>query len=215
MIEKIIPYDEWSTMNTPIEPEDKRFASKFQVLESYNTLKEHDIVLMGIPQDIGIVRNGGRPGASIAPFRIREFLGKLSVFGIQHFPGSIYDAGNIDCEGRDLEDIRHDHYEILHRILQKGARAIILGGGHDIAFPNCKALLDMTETTAIVNIDPILERHFGKCWSMENHPNSWNSARKHSPLLHIIASLWNCTEEKSYHMNISGQSAIRVGNCVK
>ena len=157
MIEKIIPYDEWSTMNTPIEPEDKRFASKFQVLESYNTLKEHDIVLMGLPQDIGIVRNGGRPGASIAPFRIREFLGKLSVFGIQHFPGSIYDAGNIDCEGRDLEDIRHDHYEILHRILQKGARAIILGGGHDIAFPNCKALLDMTETTAIVNIDPHLD----------------------------------------------------------
>ena len=52
MIEKIIPYDEWSTMKAPIEPEDKRFASKIKVLESFETLKEHDIVLMGIPQDI-------------------------------------------------------------------------------------------------------------------------------------------------------------------
>jgi len=157
MIEKIIPYDEWSTMKAPIEPEDKRFASKIMVLESFETLKEHDIVLMGIPQDIGIVRNGGRPGASIAPFKIREFLGKLSVFGIQYFKGSIYDAGNIDCEGRDLEDIRNDHYETLHRILQKGARVIILGGGHDIAFPNCKAFLDMNEKAGIINIDPHLD----------------------------------------------------------
>ena len=157
MIEKIIPYDEWSTMKAPIEPEDKRFASKIQVLESFETLKEHDIVLMGIPQDIGIVRNGGRPGASTAPFKIREFLGKLSVFGIQYFKGSIYDAGNIDCEGRDLEDIRNDHYEILHRILQTGAKAIILGGGHDIAYPNCKAFLDMSEKAGIINIDPHLD----------------------------------------------------------
>ncbi len=157
MIEKIIPYDEWSTIKAPIEQEDKRFASKIMVLESYESLKKDDIVLMGIPQDIGVKRNGGRPGASTAPFKIREFLGKLSVFGIQHFSGSIYDAGNIDCESRDLEEIRNDHYEVLHRILSTGATAIILGGGHDIAFPNTKALLDICDHSGIVNIDPHLD----------------------------------------------------------
>ena len=157
MIENIIPYDEWTSMKAPIEPEDVRIASKIQVLESFEVLKEGDIVLMGIPQDIGVERNGGRKGASMAPFRIREFLGKLSCNGIAGFQHTIYDAGNIDCEGRTLEDIREDHYEILHRILRMGASAIVLGGGHDIAFPNCKAFVDAFEQTGIINIDPHLD----------------------------------------------------------
>jgi len=171
MIENIIPYDEWSSMKAPIEPNDQRFASRIKVLETLDCLQPSDIVLMGIPQDIGIARNGGRPGASLAPFKIREFLGKLSVFGILDYDGEIYDAGNIDCEGRDLEDIRNDHYDVLHRILHMGARAIILGGGHDIAFPSCKAVLDITQKTGIINIDPHLDvRVYGEGKSHSGSP---------------------------------------------
>ena len=157
MIQNIIPYDEWSSMKAPIEPEDRRIASKIQVLESFDVLKEGDIVLMGIPQDIGVERNGGRKGASTAPFRIREFLGKLSINGIVGLQHSIYDAGNIDCEGRTLENIREDHQAILHRILTMGAKVILLGGGHDIAFPNCREFVDAFEKTGIINIDPHLD----------------------------------------------------------
>lgn len=157
MIENIIPYDEWSSMKAPIEPEDVRIASKIQVLESFDVLKEGDIVLLGIPQDIGVERNGGRKGASTAPFKIREFLGKLSTNGVAGFKHCIYDAGNIDCEGRSLEDIREDHYKILHRMLRMGATAVVLGGGHDIAFPNCRAFTDTFDHVGIINVDPHLD----------------------------------------------------------
>jgi formiminoglutamase len=156
MIDGIIPYD-WKSMKAPIESEDKRIASMVRDLDSFNVLHSGDIVIIGIPQDIGVARNGGRIGASKAPFKIREYLGKLSIHGIVHFPNEIYDIGNIICEGRTLEDIRVDHQEIIQRILETGAIPIILGGGHDIAFPNAKALLDTHEHIGIINIDPHLD----------------------------------------------------------
>jgi len=157
MIQHMVPYDGWAAIPEPREKLDRRIASIMCSDSSMNEIAEGDIVLLGIPQDIGIHRNGGRIGAAHAPFSVRECLGILSLNGIGEQLSRVHDIGNIMCEGRTLEDIRSNHHEIVKELLLKGARVIIIGGGHDIAFPSCCAMIDSFETSSIINIDPHLD----------------------------------------------------------
>jgi formiminoglutamase len=157
MIQHMVPYDGWAAMPEPREKLDRRLASIICSDSSIEDISEGDIVLLGIPQDIGIQRNGGRIGAAHAPFSVRECLGTFSLNGLGKHQPKIHDIGNIMCEGRTLEDIRANHHEIVKELLQKSARVIIIGGGHDIAFPSSCAMIDSFEAQSIINIDPHLD----------------------------------------------------------
>ena len=117
------------------------------------------IVLLGVPQDEGVRRNGGRVGAAAAPDAIRKALYKLTpVFHnqdeltvINHF--RIIDAGNLITDGIELEEIHKRQREVVGLFLQAGALPIVLGGGHDIAYPDGAALGDTGETFCVINID--------------------------------------------------------------
>lgn len=153
----IVPYDGWSSLPEPREPEDRRIGSCIESVSSLSKVSEGDIVLLGIPQDIGVQRNGGRSGTAMAPFSVRESLAGLSIHGLGPNCSTILDIGNIMCEGRTLEDIRSDQEDILHSLLDLGARVIVIGGGHDIAFPSCKAMRETYSKIGIINIDPHLD----------------------------------------------------------
>ena len=98
-----------------------------------------DIVIVGFPQDQGVVRNGGREGAAQAPDAIRREFYKLTPFGIKK---RIFDFGNTIMEG-SLEQSHDAHFRIVTQMLRDGKRIISLGGGNDLSYPDGCAMSEV------------------------------------------------------------------------
>ncbi len=114
-----------------------------------------EIVIIGCPQDEGVRRNNGRPGAALAPSAIREQFYKLTTFNIRK---QIFDAGDIKTGG-SLEEIHERHFEVVKQILADGKRLIVLGGGNDISYPDGRAIAEVfgPENWIAVNVDAQLD----------------------------------------------------------
>src|SRR5207248_7576813 len=79
-------------------------------------------VLVGFPQDEGVRRNGGRPGAAEAPGEVRRWLARLGVWDAladadlsQHPP---LDAGNVRVAG-SLEESQSALGEVVAALLRQ------------------------------------------------------------------------------------------------
>lgn len=110
-----------------------------------------DIVILGSPQDEGVTRNKGREGAKYAPDKIRESFYKLSA-GEKIGSIKIFDLGNIKVEDK-LEEIHERQEEVVYRLLNDNKKVIILGGGNDISYPDCRALSRFDKNYLAFNID--------------------------------------------------------------
>lgn len=140
---------------------DPRFADCIFTRDSLGE-KSPDIVIIGIPTDEGIRRNGGRPGASHAPDAIRSYLNILTPFTNQPLQRSalecaILDVGNV--HGSTLEE-SHEKAEILiSEYASTDAIIIALGGGHDITYPSAKGMLKGIGQTpfSLINLDAHLD----------------------------------------------------------
>src|SRR5436190_21625087 len=85
-------------------PDDPRLG---EIIERWDgdpaALQPGRAVLIGFPQDEGVRRNGGRPGAARAPDEIRKYLHRLTPAHIEqsldlsHYPP--LDAGNVRLSG--------------------------------------------------------------------------------------------------------------------
>jgi len=108
-----------------------------------------EVVLLGLPQDEGVRRNGGRVGASAAPDAIRASLYKLVALERAH----LFDLGNTIIQPT-LEDTHDLHQRIARQILRDGKTLIVLGGGNDTSYPDCSALaLESDGPIVAFNID--------------------------------------------------------------
>jgi formiminoglutamase len=111
------------------------------------------IVLLGCPQDEGVRRNGGRPGARLAPDAIRQCLYRLvppqAATG-EHV--HLFDLGNTVIQS-DLEATHERHQQIVQQIIRDGKRVIVLGGGNDIAYPDCAGLAAEVPNLLMLNVD--------------------------------------------------------------
>lgn len=94
-------------------------------------------VLIGFPEDEGIRRNGGRPGASLAPGEIRHWLYRLTPVhpaenaGLADF--HLVDLGNLRISA-NLEQNQWALGEVVAHVLSCRAVPIVLGGGHETAY---------------------------------------------------------------------------------
>lgn len=114
-------------------------------------------VLLGVPQDMGVERNGGRVGAAQAPDAIRRALYKYTPYtglGILTDSVALLDVGNLVVEGVTLEEIHERHQRVVAHIASNGWIPIVLGGGHDIAWPDAAGFGAAHSTIGVVNIDP-------------------------------------------------------------
>ncbi len=120
-----------------------------------------DIVIIGVPTDEGIRRNGGRVGAAQAPDQIRKYLKKLTPFsGTEQQPDistvKIYDHGNIT--GKTLEEIHLTATATALDYSSRGCFVISIGGGHDITYPIVKGLhQSQHQQLGLINIDAHLD----------------------------------------------------------
>lgn len=134
------------------------------------------VVLVGVPQHIGVERNGGRIGAAQAPDAIRKMLYRLTPYdaerGLSIPHGALFDAGNIDCEG-DLEEIHGRLKEVIAVICGAGLIPLVLGGGHDITYAAASGVHARYGTLGMINFDahldvrpPIPQRNSGTSFRM-------------------------------------------------
>lgn len=98
-----------------------------------------DIVILGCPQDEGVLRNKGRVGAAEAPDAIREQFYKLTTFNIKR---RIFDLGDVRLNS-NLEDAHETLTAVVSQVIRDGKRVIVLGGGNDISFADGRAMAEV------------------------------------------------------------------------
>lgn len=140
---------------------DPRFAD---IIVTPDTLGSRvpDIVIIGVPTDDGIRRNGGRPGASHAPDAIRSYLAKLTPFNHPSAKRTalditILDAGN--AHGATLEEIHDNAEKMTSHLLGEKTIVIALGGGHDVTYPLAKGMFNAIgkKPFSLINLDAHLD----------------------------------------------------------
>lgn len=112
------------------------------------------VVILGFACDEGVSRNKGRVGAKEGPDAIRLACANLS----DHLPENymLIDGGSIACEDDRLEAAQQELDTIIQKIVASGYFPLILGGGHEVAFPHFVGLfhgLPKDQVIGIVNID--------------------------------------------------------------
>ncbi|MDP4220745.1 MAG: formimidoylglutamase [Bacteroidota bacterium] len=126
---------------------------------SDTNLEKASVVLIGVPTDEGILRNGGRVGAAQAPDDIRRQLGKLTPFSsIGSFEKLlIADHGNLS--GSSLEEIHSKAKDAISKLIASGKIVIALGGGHDVTYPLASGFHEGIgkKDFSLINIDAHLD----------------------------------------------------------
>ena len=117
-------------------------------------------VLVGFPQDEGVRRNQGRPGAAAAPAAIRHWLYRLTpwdaTYGADLAALELLDVGDVRIDG-DLEESQQALAEVMAAILTAGAVPIVLGGGHETAYGHYLGYVRAGREVAIINLDAHLD----------------------------------------------------------
>lgn len=118
-------------------------------------------VLLGYPDDDGIINNGGRKGAKLAPDHIRKYFYKMrpSILNETISP-HLYDYGNLKID-KTLAQRQNTAITFVERILDQGKTVISFGGGHDYGYVDGKSFLkfcsDSTQKPLIINFDAHLD----------------------------------------------------------
>jgi formiminoglutamase len=117
-------------------------------------------VLVGFPQDEGVRRNHGRPGAAEAPREIRRWLYCLAPWNgaadIDLTGSPPLDVGDVRV-GTDLEASQEALAEVVATILERLAVPIILGGGHETAYGHFLGYAACGRRAGIINLDAHLD----------------------------------------------------------
>ena len=122
------------------------------VLTEEKDFDQAEIVILGSPQDEGVRRNNGRPGAAKAPDLIRKEFYKFPAQG-NLLNKKVFDIGNISTSAT-LEEIHSSQKEVVKELIGGGKTLIVLGGGNDISYPDCSAVSEISgENLLAFNID--------------------------------------------------------------
>lgn len=146
--EKFIRKPEAKLFYSRQDPNDPRLGE--QVWRSFADYGLAQVVLMGCPQDEGVRRNGGRPGAALAPTEIRRALYRMTVNGIENL--RVLDLGDLAPQAT-LEQTHALQQQWVQRLLEDGKRVVVLGGGNDISYPDVSALALVAPKLLAFNID--------------------------------------------------------------
>lgn len=129
------------------------------------------IALLGLPDDLGVSMNSGRPGAAGGPAAIRAMLARFgTTFDTARnalLDVRVCDAGDVtpalpaDFGGDRAAALAETHQRIRAAtawIHARGMTVLGLGGGHDLTYPAVQGLADAVgHAVAGINIDAHLD----------------------------------------------------------
>lgn len=113
--------------------------------------------LIGLPDDTGVNNVNGRTGAAGGPAAFRTFFDKLK--GNSEIKKYLRDCGDVQTQ----TTIEETHFKVAEFISEARLNShftIIVGGGHDLAFPHLKAYengRDSGKNLGCINIDVHLD----------------------------------------------------------
>lgn len=118
-------------------------------------------VIAGYPDDEGIRNNRGREGAKFGPDRIRFHLYRMTPNVLNQRMPRLIDFGNFDIENVELRERHQMTSHRAHSMLERGVRWISIGGGHDYAYSDGKAICELAkqekQKPIIINFDAHLD----------------------------------------------------------
>lgn len=143
------------------DPKDRRLGELIH-RGKISSVKESDVVIMGIPEDRGILANKGRPGAAKGPDAVRRKLYKLTPgFHMDLDRISVIDIGDIDTNGLSLEEVHLAAEAAVADIVSRGGIPLLIGGGHDLTYPGLAGLAAgaklKKDTLGLINVDAHLD----------------------------------------------------------
>lgn len=168
---------------TKNDPQDPRLGEKVKILNPliYNNLEKNlfsksdlisdfkknnkniNSIIFGYPDDEGILLNGGRMGARMAPYWIRRFLYRMTPNQlINDF--ELLDIGDLNIDNFSLSD-RHEQGKSIAKFCYqnkpKQCPLISLGGGHDYGYADGAGFLNHFKNSKIkpliINFDAHLD----------------------------------------------------------
>lgn len=105
--------------------------------------------LIGFACDEGIRRNAGRVGAAEGSQALRRaFAGLAARKAIK-----MIDLGDIVCVNNALEDAQQVLGEWVAAAQKQGAKTVVLGGGHELAYGHYLGLQNQGKNLGIINFD--------------------------------------------------------------
>ncbi len=129
-----------------------RIFQRVEMGDDFSKINDNDFVLQGFAVDQGVKRNKGRVGAKNAPDIIRRNMSNFPVIN-PYF--SLKDFGNIACLNDNLEEAQNELAEKVSKILQKNAKSVVFGGGHEVTFAHYSGVKKAfpNKKIGIINID--------------------------------------------------------------
>lgn len=111
------------------------------------------IAMTGLPDDRGVKNNNGRPGAAGGPDAFRTYFNRLNGKNPVH--GKTKDLGDIPLRD-SIRDSHEETAQIIRKHQQTYGHSLIIGGGHDYAFPHLngvKQSLGDDKILGCINLD--------------------------------------------------------------
>ncbi|WP_411811924.1 formimidoylglutamase [Chryseobacterium scophthalmum] len=129
-----------------------RIFQRVKAESNYDFISTNDFVLHGFAVDEGVRRNKGRQGAKDAPDVIRK---NMSNFPVIRPDFSLLDFGNITCEDGNLENTQNELAKNVSKVLLKGGKSLVLGGGHEVTFGHYRGVKTafQEQKIGIINFD--------------------------------------------------------------
>jgi formiminoglutamase len=142
-----------------------KLGEKVQTISSFNELQNSSakFVLLGIPEDIGVRANYGIGGAkTVWPAALKallntqsnSFLSGEEILILGHFEIAEPADKSIDDLRKKVVEIDDLVYPIIEKIVAAGKIPIVIGGGHNNAFPIIwGTYLGLKQPINVINID--------------------------------------------------------------
>ncbi|MCW3160238.1 formimidoylglutamase [Chryseobacterium oryctis] len=129
-----------------------RIFQRVKEENNYDLISTNDFVLHGFAVDEGVRRNKGRQGAKDAPCIIRKNMANFPVIRPDF---SLLDFGNIYCNDGDLENTQNNLAKNVSKVLLKGGKSLVLGGGHEVTYAHYLGVKTAfpEQKIGIINID--------------------------------------------------------------
>ncbi|PTT03223.1 arginase [Pedobacter sp. HMWF019] len=142
-----------------------KLGEKVQTLSSLNDLKQSSapFVLLGIPEDIGVRANYGIAGTasaweaslrSLLNIQSNSFLNGAELLVLGHFKFKDPKETDPAALSKKVEAIDDLVYPVIQKIIEAGKTPIVIGGGHNNAYPIIKGVSQAKgKEIDVVNID--------------------------------------------------------------
>lgn len=122
--------------------------------------RKEQIVLLGCPDDQGVVLNRGRAGAKDGPDSIRKHLYRMTPPMDFAWEKTIelFDLGNA-LVSKELAKTHENVFQLAKALSAAGCTILALGGGHDFAAPNFLGWREghPRKKVSLINVDPHLD----------------------------------------------------------